>query len=181
MFLGRLASREVGARQRRGLLEPAREVVDVERVDEHSGLGRDELGRSSDPRCDHRAAARHRLEQRLAERLDQARLREHPALGEQARHLVVRDATEQTNTLPSLEPGAERPVAGEGERSLLEARKGIGEPDDVLALLERADAEEAGGPGGGSASAKRSRSTPLDTTSTLPRASGSFVSSSRRR
>ena len=37
------------------------------------------------------------------------------------------------------------------------------------------------GPGGGSATAKRSRSTPLETTSTFPRASGSFVSSSRRR
>ena len=63
----------VRRRQRRRRLERARELVRVERVDEHAGLRRDELGRAADPRRDDGASARHRLEDRLAERLDQRR------------------------------------------------------------------------------------------------------------
>ena len=59
----------------------------------------------------------------------------------------MRDAPEQAHALASLQLRPERPVAGEGERSLVEARKGVGEADDVLPLVERADAEEAGRPG----------------------------------
>ena len=146
MLRGRLACRLVGARQRGGLLEPARQGIDVERVDEDSRLGRHELRRAADPRGDDGAPARHRLQQRLAERLDEARLREHVTLGEQARDLVVRDASEQADPLPSLEPGPERPVARERERPLPEPREGIGEADDVLPFVERADAEDAGRP-----------------------------------
>ena len=59
----------------------------------------------------------------------------------------MRDAPEQADAIAALEPRPERPVAGEGERSLAEAREGVGEADDVLPLVERADAEEAGRPG----------------------------------
>ena len=55
----------------------------------------------------------------------------------------MRDAPEQTDTIASLQLRPERPVAGEGERSLAEACEGVGEADDVLPLVERADAEEA--------------------------------------
>ena len=56
----------------------------------------------------------------------------------------MRDASEQADPLPSLEPGPERPVARERERPLPEPREGIGEADDVLPFFERADAEDAG-------------------------------------
>jgi hypothetical protein len=65
-------------------------------------------------------------------------------LREQARDLVVRYAPEQADALPSFQQRAERPVAREGERSSLEAREGVGEADDVLSLVERSHAEEAG-------------------------------------
>ena len=77
----------------------------------------------------------------------------------------------------------QRPVADEGQRPLAEPRERVGQPDDVLALGQRADAEEARAvrPGarldGGSARGRRREST----TSVLPRASGTFASSSRRR
>src|SRR5262249_59524149 len=60
-----------------------------------------------------------------------------------ARNLVVRDAAEQADALAPLQPRAQWPVAGEGERPVAEAPEGVGEPDDVLPLVERADAEEA--------------------------------------
>ena len=42
----------------------------------------------------------------------------------------------------ALEAAAQRPVADEGERAAAERRERIGEADDVLALGERADADE---------------------------------------
>ena len=67
----------------------------------------------------------------------------------EARDLVVRHAADERAraSRPSscARSGA---VAGEGERSLAEQRERVGEPHDVLALLERADAEEARRPVG---------------------------------
>ena len=142
---GRLARGDVRARQRRGLLERAREGVDVERVDEHAGLGRDELGRASDPGRDDRAPAGHRLEQRLAERLHEARLREHAALrraGAGSRR-AGRARAGSTRSRPSS-CGRSGPSPAKVSVPSAEAREGVGEADDVLPLVERADAEEAG-------------------------------------
>ncbi len=108
---GRLARRVVRAREGGRGRERACESVDVERVDEDAGLGRHELRRPADPRGDDGAAARHRLEQRLTERLDEARLREDVARSEQARDLVVRDPTEQPRR-----SGVSRARRGPGRR-----------------------------------------------------------------
>ena len=67
--------------------------VAVERVDEEARLRRHELGRAADARRHDRAAAGHSLEQRLAERLEQARLADDVAAGEVARDLVVAHGT----------------------------------------------------------------------------------------
>jgi len=93
----------------------------------------------------------------------------------------VRDAPDERDAVASLELRAKRAVARERERSFAEQCKRVGEAHDVLPLLECADAQKRGGPGGAGVTTKRERSTPLDTTSVLPRAAGTFVSSSRRR
>src|SRR5213076_2836724 len=43
---------------------------------------------------------------------------------------------------PSFEPAAERPIADEGELAHAEPAERLGEPHDVLALRQRAEAEE---------------------------------------
>src|SRR5262249_42718690 len=124
--------------------ERARERVDVEGVDEDSRLWRNELRRAADPCRHYRAPARHRLEQRLAERLDEARLRRDPAFRGEGGGAGGVDSPAHAGTLAALESRPERAVACEGERPFVEPRKGVGEPDDVLALVESTDAEEAG-------------------------------------
>ena len=182
MRLGRRAGCRAGVGQRGGGAQGGDEPVLVERVDEHARLRRHELGRAADPRRDDRPPAGQRLEHRLAERLDEARLADDVAGGEQPGDLAVRDGAEQADARPALERAPQRAVADEGERALAEPREGVGEPDDVLALGQRADAEEGRGrsPAGRGCGAKRSRSTPQSTTSVLPRASGTFASSSPR-
>ena len=69
--LGRGARGRVRAREGGGRLERAGELGHVERVDEDARLRGDELGRAADPRRDDGAPAGHRLEDRLAERLEQ--------------------------------------------------------------------------------------------------------------
>ena len=105
---------------------------------------RDELRRTADARGDDRPSARHRLEQRLAERFDEARLADNVALGDQIRDPIVVDAAEQSHPCPALEPAAERPVARERERARAEPAERAREPDDVLALDQAADAKEGG-------------------------------------
>jgi ABC-2 type transport system ATP-binding protein len=143
MLRRRVARGRVRAGQARGLAKRRGERVDIERIDEHTGRGRDELGRPADARRDDGAARGHALEQRLPERLDEARLAEHVALGEEAGNLVVRHAAGERHPVTSGELRAQRTVAGERERSLAEQREGVGETHDVLAFLERADAQEA--------------------------------------
>ena len=142
VLVGRcLAGRVVGARQRRCLFEPARESLDVERVDEHAGFGRDELGRPADPRRHDRAAAGHRLEQRLAERLDQRRLADDVRTSEPVWDLAVGDAPRDAHSGAPFEARAKGPVPDEGERAVAERFEGVGEPEHVLPLGERPDAE----------------------------------------
>src|SRR5262249_46207527 len=57
--------------------------------------------------------------------------------------LVVRNAAEERDAWPLLERVAQRAVARKRERALAEPRERVGETNDVLALLERADAEKA--------------------------------------
>ena len=158
----------------------------VERVDQDAGLRRHELGRAADAGRDDRFARGHPFEQRLAERLDEGRLAEDGRLGDVAGHFVVRDAAGDLDVRPAFELRAKRAVADEDEPALVERRERIGEPDDVLPLDEAPDADENRSVRPCPASdagrvPKSERSTPQSTTSVLPRASGIFASSSRRR
>ena len=54
----------------------------------------------------------------------------------------MRHAPDDPHSLATLELRAQRAVADEREASLAEPRERVGETDDVLALAERADAEE---------------------------------------
>ena len=134
----------VRGRERGCGLERARELGHVERVDEDAGLGRDELGRAADPRRDDGAAAGHRLEDRLAERLDQRRRADDVGGGEPAGHLVVRDAADDAHAAPPSSARAQRAVADEREGAAAEPRERVGEPHDVLALGQRPDVDERG-------------------------------------
>ena len=113
------------------------------RVDEHAGRRRDELRRPADLRRDDRAAGGKALEDRLAEGLDEARRAEHACSRDPGRDLVVRDGARDRDPLPALELRAERAVADERQRPLAEPLERAREADDVLALGQRADADEA--------------------------------------
>jgi hypothetical protein len=175
-----------GLRARTGKLGGRRERlcerVDVERVDEDPCLGRDELRRAADPRSDDRPAARHRLEERLAERLDEARLADDPGLRDASRHLVVRDAGDELDSRPAFEPPRSGPSPTKvsvpaGSRLKASARR-----TTFLRSVSAPRQRKDGLPFGGAGSTRnRSRSTPESITSVLPRASGTFASSSRRR
>ncbi len=111
-------------------------------IDEHPGLGRNELGRAPDPRRDHGTLGRHAFEERDPERLDKARLTEHVAGCNPGRDFLVRKPTGQAQARDPCEALACRAVADERERPAAEPRERLGEPDDVLPLVECADAEE---------------------------------------
>src|SRR5581483_8740669 len=89
---GDRARRLVRTGQGRRAPEPLEQVVLVLRIDEHACLRRDELGWAADTGGENRPSRRHALEQRLAERLDQAHAADHARAGERRRDLVVRDA-----------------------------------------------------------------------------------------
>ena len=72
-------------------------------ADAFARVGRHELRRPADARRDHGASAGHRLEQRLAERLDEARLADDVRRGDQLRNSVVRDAAGKLDALAPLE------------------------------------------------------------------------------
>src|SRR3954447_10201860 len=99
MLLGGGARCQVRARQLSGLVQGRRNRLLVEGIDEDSALRRYELRRAADLRPDDRAAAGHPFEQRLAERLDQARLTDDMGLGDQTGDSLVGDGTEQANFL----------------------------------------------------------------------------------
>ena len=104
--------------------------------------GCDELGRPAVGGRDHGALHRHRLQRRLAERLDQRRLAEHVARRDPVRHLRLRDPPARVTPGRPSSSLAQRPVADEGEPPAAERGEGLGQTDDVLALDQRADAEE---------------------------------------
>src|SRR5437763_8299730 len=135
--LGGLSGREVRVRDLGSRSERARQLGRVGRVDEDAGFRRHELGRAADAGADDRAAAGHGLEQRLAERLDQARLADDGGLRDARRDLVVPDAAGDGDAVAMLELVAERAVADERERSALELAECVGEPAYVLPLGQR--------------------------------------------
>ena len=111
-------------------------------VDEHSGFGRNELRRAADAGRDDVAGGGERFEGRLAERLGEARLAKDVRVGEVARHRVVWHVAGHGHARPAFESRAQRAISDERERAVTEAAECIGEPDDVLALDQRADTDE---------------------------------------
>ena len=96
-------------------LERTRELADVERVDENARLGRHELGRAADPGRDDGPAARHRLEDRLAERLDQRGAQTTSAALSQPGTSSCGTRPTTRTPVASLERRAKRAVADEGQ------------------------------------------------------------------
>src|SRR5205823_5604978 len=117
--------------------------VYVERVDEDARVGRHELRRAADARGDDGAPAGHRLEQRLAEGFQKARLTDDMSARDESRDELVRHPTQEVDPGAALERAALRSVARKGEPPLAECRKCICQPDDVLPLGERAETEKA--------------------------------------
>src|SRR5581483_1265965 len=89
------------------------------------------------------ASARHRLEDRLAERLDEARRADDVRSGQPSRHRVVRHATDDRDAVSSFEPPPQGAVADEREAAASERGKCVGEAEDVLPFGQAADADEA--------------------------------------
>src|ERR1043166_2950530 len=85
-------------------------------------------------RRDDRAAAGERLENRLAERLDEARLADDPRAGDPVGDLVVRRAGDDVDALASLELRPQRAVTDEGQLPGAEPLARFGPAGDVLAL-----------------------------------------------
>ena len=85
-----------------------------------------------------------RLERREAERLGEARLADDIGGCDPAGDPVVIDRADEPDPGPALERAAQRAVADERERSLSSPLERAGEPQHVLALAQRADAEEPG-------------------------------------
>ena len=136
----RLDRRRQGCRR----CERPRELAHIQGIDENAGLVGDELRRAADTRRDDGSPARHPLEDRLTERLDQRRRADDVGRVQPAGHRVVRNAPDDPHTRAPLEARPERPVADEGERAAAEPGERVGEPDDVLAIGERADMDERG-------------------------------------
>ncbi len=141
---GRRAGRRIRARQGRGATKRVDERLAVGGIDEHARFTRHEFRRAAHRGPDDGALARHRLEQRLTERLDEARLTEHIAGGQPLRHPVVGHPAHDSHPLAPLELWTETPVTHEGEAALGEALERVREAQDVLAPVKAADAEEGG-------------------------------------
>ena len=107
----RLACGRVRCREGGRPLERQRELCLVERVDEDPGLLRDEFRRSAETGRDDRAAAGHRLEDGLAERLEQARRADDVGRCEVTGDLGVRDAAREPDARPSFQPRPQRALA----------------------------------------------------------------------
>jgi hypothetical protein len=116
----------------------------VQGIDENAGSRRDEFRRAANPSRHDRACAGHRLEKRLPERLDEAWLAEDASVSEVLGDAVMWDSAQNGDSRSPFELRTEWPLAHEGQRPVGEAIEGIREPDDVLALRERADAQVSG-------------------------------------
>jgi len=130
----RRASRWIRTGQRGRRAQRLDQRILVDRIDEHAGLGSDELRRSADSRCDHRAPAGHRLERGLAEGLDQAGLADDVRRGDLRGNAVVRKATSEHDARPALELCAKRTVADERQGPLAKSFEGAGEAEHILPL-----------------------------------------------
>src|SRR2546423_11068233 len=97
--------------ERGGGFQAACDLADIEWVDEDAGAVGDELGRPAHPRRHDAALARHRLEQRLAERLDQRGPANDVRRAEPARHLTGRDAADHPDARNALETRPVPPAA----------------------------------------------------------------------
>src|SRR5215207_9647311 len=142
--LGGRSRRRIGRWELRRRSQARLDRALVLRIDEDAGAVRDELGRAADVRRENRPLARERLEQCLAEGLDEARLADDVARRDPARDLLVWDAPYHADAVAALERVAQRPVAHEREPALAETLKRPREPHDVLALVEGADVEKGG-------------------------------------
>ena len=140
---GRAPGREVGTRQQRRRIEPRAYGVVVGRIDEDAGFGRDELGRAADARRDDRSSRCQAFERREAERLGEARLADDVGCGDPGSDPSVVDGAGEVDPRPALERPAQRAVADERELSLASVLERAREPQHVLPLAERADAEES--------------------------------------
>jgi hypothetical protein len=100
VLLGGGSRSRVRARERGRCPKRLDKSILVRRVDEHARVRRHELRRAADPRRDHRAADRHRLEHGLAERLDQARLHDDVSGRDLGGDTVIRKSPDE------LDPGA---------------------------------------------------------------------------
>ena len=190
MRLGGGARRTVRPRQRRGRRERRGDRGLVVRLDEHARLGCDELGRAADPGGDDGAAARHRLERREPERLDEARLADDVGGRQPARDERVRNGSREHDIRPTLERRSERPVTDEGERALAMARERVreargrscarrayrGRETRCRPVASRPPRAPRLRPRG----ANRRRSTPQSITSIFPAASGTTARSRLR-
>ena len=127
----------------RRLLDPGRDRVDVERVDEHRGAAGDLLGRAARARDDGRAAG-HRLEHRDPEPLVERREGERSGRRGRARRAprpTPRPASPASRRRPS-------PCAPTTRSSTPARLRRLGDPAQVLARLERADREHVVALGG---------------------------------
>ena len=120
--------------------------------------------------------ARHRLEQRLPERLEQRRAADDVGRGEPRRHRVVGHAADDPDALAARRAAAR---SGPSPTKVSEPRPSLANASarrtTFLRSVRRADVrrtQETRARRRGSAVAKRSRSTPESTTSVFPRASG---------
>jgi hypothetical protein len=136
VFLGRRTRGRIGARQRGRTSKRLHEGILVKGIDQHACLRRDELGRPADPRRDDRSPARHRLEDGLAEGLDQAGLADDVRCGDLRRDPVIRKRARELDPRPALELPTQRPVADERQRPFAELLEGTRETEHVLALDE---------------------------------------------
>jgi hypothetical protein len=132
VLFGRRSCGEVRARQRGCGTQRLDQIVFVDRIDEHAGLRRDELGRPTDPRCDDRSPTRHRFEHSLPEGLDQAGLADDVRVGDLRRDTVIGKRTCELDPRPPFELLTERSVADERQRPFAELFEGVREAEHVL-------------------------------------------------
>ena len=132
VLFGRRSCGGIRAGQRGCSSQRLDQRVLVDRIDEHAGLGRDELGRPADPRCDDRSPTRHRFEHGLPEGLDQAGLADDVRGRDLRRDTVVGKRARELDPRPPFELFTERPVADERQRPFAELFEGAREAEHVL-------------------------------------------------
>jgi len=132
VLFGRRSCGRIRTGQRGRSSQRLDQSVVVDRIDEHAGFRRDELGRPADPRCDDRSPARHRFEHGLPEGLDQAGLADDVRGGDLLRDEVVRKGARELDPRSPFELFAERPVADERQRPFPELFEGVREAEHIL-------------------------------------------------